>query len=106
MKPIPKTYIYGDKRMTFAEAKARFPNPLLFERATMRDTRKECERVLLRNIEEIRRILDNMENIARGNYVGTLRKDSLVYDANKLHSWRLSLNISMGFAGCPHLWQA
>lgn len=105
MRPIPKTYIYGDEEMTFAQAKARFPHLLLMERATMRDTREECERVLLRNIEEMRRILNNMEDMARGNYVGTLRKDSLVHDANMLHKWRIGMNISSGFAGSPHLWQ-
>lgn len=105
MRPIPKTYIYGNEEMTFAQAKARFPHPLLMERATMRDTREECERVLLRNIEEMRRILSNMEALAIGNCVGRVTKDMLVYDANLLHGWRISMNMSSGYAGSPHLWQ-
>jgi hypothetical protein len=106
VKPIPKTYLYGTDSMTFAEAKKKFPHPLLMERATMRDTREECQRVLLRNIAEIRRILHQMEDQALDRCVATpASKMLLVGDANVLHDWRISLNMISGSCGCPHLWQ-
>ena len=56
-------------------------------------------------MDELRRILDVDEKLARGQVAGTVTKRQLVAVANRLHDWRVSMNILSGGLGEPHLWE-
>lgn len=60
---------------------------------------------VLRNVQELRLILDVDEKLARGHVAGSVPKRYLVAVANRLHDWRVSMNIISGGLGEPHLWE-
>lgn len=100
-----KKYLYGDERFTEKQAKEKFPNPLLLPRAAERMDRREIEAILRRNIQEIRFWCKQWELLANGEYAGKVTKRALVMDANRLHDWRVSMNIMASALGRPHLWE-
>lgn len=100
-----KHYIDGRERITEMKARAKYPNPHFLRRAAMDQTHEMAAAYVLRNVEELRRILDVDEKLARGQVAGRVTKRHLVAVANRLHDWRVSLNIMGGGQGQPYLWE-
>lgn len=101
-----KQYTDGKDAYTKAEAKAAFPDPRFFDRAHGGMTMEQIEAITMRNVGTIRRYLDMVDQIARGQVCGRVTKNSLVVDANRLHDFHVSLGIQSGSgAGQPHLWE-
>lgn len=100
-----KRYKHGDKLMTAGEAKAWAPKPRFFDRATDKTTKAQALAVLRRNIDEIQFWLNQDKALAEGRVAGSVTKHSLVCAANRLHDWRVSMNIMSGGLGQPYLWE-
>jgi len=100
-----KRYIDGRERITEAKARMKYPNPHFLRRSSMDQERALTASYVLRNVEELRRILDVDEKLARGHVAGNVTKRHLVAVANRLHDWRVSMNIVSGGLGEPHLWE-
>lgn len=100
-----KRYILGSDRLTEAEARKRYPRPQFFRRAAMDQTQEMAAAYVLRNVDELRRILDTDEKLARGQVAGRVTKRHLVAIANRLHNWRVSMDIRGGGLGEPYLWE-
>lgn len=100
-----KRYIDGRERITEAKARAKYPRPHLIRRAAMDQTQEMAAAYVLRNVDELRRILDVDEKLARGQVAGRVTKRYLVAVANRLHDWRVSMDIRMGGLGEPYLWE-
>lgn len=100
-----KRYLDGRERITEMKARAKYQNPHFFRRASMDQTQEMAAAYVLRNVEELRRILDIDEKLARGQVAGRVTKRHLVAVANRLHDWRVSMNIVGGGLGQPYLWE-
>lgn len=100
-----KRYKYGDKLMTQAEAKAWAPNPMFFDRATDKMTIAQAVGILQRNIDEIQFWLNQEKALADGRVAGRVTKGTVLHAANKLHDWRVSMDIMSGGLGQPYLWE-
>ena len=100
-----KYYIDGRERIHEMKARAKYPNPHFMRRAAMDQTQEMAAAYVLRNVEELRRILDIDEKLARGQVAGKVTKRHLVAVANRLHDWRVSMNIVGGGLGEPCLWE-
>ena len=71
----------------------------------MDQTQEMAAAYVLRNVDELRRILDTDEKLARGQVAGRVTKRHLVAVANRLHDWRVSMDIRSGGLGEPYLWE-
>lgn len=100
-----KSYRDGRELITETQARAKYPNPHFLRRAAMDQTQEMAAAYVLRNVEEIRRILDTDEKLARGHVAGEVTKRHLVAVANRLHDWRVSMNMLSGGLGQPYLWE-
>ena len=100
-----KRYIDGKERITEAQARKKYPCPHFLRRSAMDQERALAASYVLRNVAELRRILDVDEKLARGHVAGQVTKRHLVEVANRLHDWRVSMNIIGGGLGEPHLWE-
>jgi hypothetical protein len=100
-----KHYIDGRESITEMKARAKYPNPHFLRRASMDQSQEMAAAYVLRNVEELRRILDIDEKLARGQVAGGVTKRHLVAVANRLHNWRVSMNMMSGGLGQPHLWE-
>lgn len=98
-----KRYIDGRERITEAKARMKYPHPHLLRRASMDQTQEMAAAFVLRNVDELRRILDTDAKLARGQVVGRVTKRHLVAVANRLHDWRVSMDIRSGGLGEPYL---
>ncbi len=78
---------------------------MFFDRATEKMTRHEVEQIVMRNAREIRFWVDQWERLARGHYQGRLTKRALIIDANRMHDWRVGMEIMSGALGRPYLWE-
>lgn len=100
-----KLYKYGDKLMTEAEAKAWSPNPRFFPRANDAMKKADALAILRRNIDEIQFWLNQDKAMAEGRMAGRITTRSIVLHANRLHDWRVSMDIMSGGLGQPYLWE-
>lgn len=100
-----KRYIDGRERITEAKARMKYPRPHFLRRASMDQTQEMAAAYVLRNLDELRRVLDIDEKLARGQVAGKVTKRHLVAVANRLHDWRVSMDIRSGGLGEPYLWE-
>lgn len=100
-----KRYIDGRERITEAKARMKYPHPHFLRRASMDQTQEMVAAYVLRNVDELLRILDADAKLARGQVAGRVTKRHLVAVANRLHDWRVSMNIVGGGLGQPYLWE-
>jgi len=100
-----KRYKYGDKLMTQAEAKAWAPKPRFFDRAHDKMTKADALAILQRNIDEIQFWLKQDQAMADGRMAGRITVRIIALHANRLHDWRVSMNIMSSGLGQPYLWE-
>jgi len=101
-----KRYKYGAQLFTKKEAKAWASNPMFFPRASASMKKTEALAILRHNIDEIQFWLKQDKALADGFVLGHITTKTFVLAANRLHDWRVSMEImSSGAAGRPHLWE-
>lgn len=89
-----------------SEAKVRYPDPQFFLRGSINMRRDEICQLVLRNAEEMRFVLYMLESPARPDAKGSkFPKRALLETANRLHDWRVSVDMHGGGPGQPYLWE-
>jgi len=91
--------------MTKSEARAWAPNPMFFQRASVSMKKTDALAILRRNIDEIQFRLKQDKALADGFVLGRITTKTFVLAADRLHDWRMSMEIMSGGRGCPHLWE-
>jgi len=100
-----KRYKYGDKLLTEDEARALAPDPMFFGRAHAKMKKADALAILKRNIDEIQFWLNQDKAMADGRMAGTITTRSIALHANRLHDWRVSMDILSGGLGRPYMWE-
>lgn len=104
MSVLNKRFLDMGGVITGREALRKYPNPAFFERARPSMSMDEIKSILLRNCDETERIVAMLRDAAL-HAIGTTTKAHRLYPANKLHDFRVSLNMHGGERGRPYLWE-
>ena len=86
--------------ITGREALRKYPNPAFFMRPSVSQTLDEVREILVRNADEAERLIHMLRGWERFD-----TKRPIIHMANKMHDFRVSLEISSGEAGRPYLWE-
>jgi hypothetical protein len=86
--------------ITGREAIAQYPDPVFFMRGRASLSLDECREYLDRNCDEAARVVDML----RCNR-SFKQKAPILYAVNKLHDFRVSIDIHGGEMGRPYLWE-
>lgn len=86
--------------ITGAEAQSRYPNPAFFMRPDMRQSVAELRAILHRNCDEAERIIPMLRASASFK-----TKAPILDTAQRLHDFRVSINMHGGELGRPYLWE-
>ena len=101
MNPKTKRFVHWQGSIiTGAEAIARYPDPVFFMRGRPSLTLDECREYLHRNADEAARVVD----LLRCNR-SFKQKAPILNAVNKLHDFRVSINMHGGECGRPYLWE-
>jgi hypothetical protein len=101
LSPLNRRFItLRGEVITGREAMKRYPDPAFFMRARPALSLDECREVLLRNCEEAARVVDMLRST-----VASKSKAPIIGTANKLHDFRVSIDIFGGELGRPYLWE-
>jgi hypothetical protein len=99
--PANRLFVHWhDSRITGKEAMTRYPDPKFFMRARPSMTLDECREYLQRNADEAARVVDML----RSN-VSFKQKAPILHVCNKLHDFRISIDMHGGEQGKPYLWE-
>jgi len=98
--PVNRRFLHWQGFITGREALRRFPDPAFFMRPSASQSVDELRDVLLRNADEAARVTEMLRQNISWN-----KKQPILYAANKLHDFRVSLNIHGGEQGRPYLWE-
>ena len=90
----------GSEVITGREALSRYPDPRFFMRARPGMTLDECRGILLRNCDEADRVVSMLRSWTRFRF-----KSPIIDMADKLHDFRVSINMHGGEVGRPYLWE-
>ncbi len=107
MKGRHKRFKDGRDTISKWDAARKYPDPAFFERPSADMSPDELRAMLMRNIVEI----DHLINVFMRPYAlntikgGRITKSVLMLNINKLHDWRVSMNITGGERGRPYLWE-
>ena len=106
MKGRHKRFMDHGNRINKFDAVAKYPDPKFHERPSADMKPDELREMLARNIAEIEHCIDAFfRPYATGRITGRPTKAHLMQQINKLHDWRIDLNISGGERGRPYLWE-
>lgn len=86
--------------VTGREAMILYPDPAFFMRARPGNTLEECREILHRNCDEAARVVDMLRSTATFK-----KKGPIINMANKLHDFRVSIDMHGGEQGRPYLWE-
>lgn len=100
MNPANKTFRSMNGLITGREAMRLYPDPQFFMRPSPRLTLEECREYLHRNCNEAARVADMLRDVA-----GHKSKAPIINMANKLHDFRVSIDMHGGGMGQPYLWE-
>jgi hypothetical protein len=98
--PMNRNFKYMRQSMTGREALRKFPRPAFFMRPSASQSLDEVRAVLIRNADEAERLAVMLRSWTRFE-----KKAPIMDAANKLHDFRVSLDITSGEAGRPYLWE-
>ncbi len=101
-EPSPLNRSFHDMRglITGREALRKYPSPAFFMRPSASQSLDEVRAVLIRNADEAERLVGMLRSWTRFE-----KKAPIMQTANKLHDFRVSLQIHSGEAGRPYLWE-
>ena len=100
MSPLNKRFINMQGIITGREAIARYPDPAFFMRPRPSLSLDECRAILHRNCNEAARLVEMLRDTSRFD-----RKAPIIGTANKLHDFRVSIDMHGGELGRPYLWE-
>ena len=106
----PKQRIYRNisKRITAAEARRKYMNPQLVNRADARMSREDLSALILHHADELQWLLDNIYRVyATGQHAGSrISKKRLAQMANQLHDWWNTADMHRcARSGEPIIWE-
>ena len=102
-KPSPMNRRFVDTRgkiITGRDAIQKYPDPQFYMRAGPSMTLSECREALQIECNEAARVVEMLRGTASFD-----RKAPIINMANKLHDFRVSIDLHGGNAGQPFLWE-
>ena len=98
--PLNRKFKTGRGIITGREALKIYPDPAFFMRPSASQTMDELRDVLVRNADEVERLVGMLRH-----WTGVHSKGPIIQTANIMHDFRLSTGIFSGEAGRPYLWE-